>query len=237
MRRWSISIPVLALAFTLSGVAEQKPAPAPDEQDKPKQGRPGERFRPGGPEGRRFGGPPPGGPQGRPFGGPPPWEHGPGQPPFGRAGGGPRHHPFPRWFDDLANMSPEDREHALQDNPRFQKLPPERQEEIRKRLQHYSEIPPERRAQMRERWDVMESLTPEGRQKIREVFPRWRGLEPERRKAVGDEFRALRGMTAAERERRLASPEFQKTFSPEEQQVLKDLSALLRPDKPEAKEQ
>ena len=136
--------------------------------------------------------------------------------------------PFPPWFDDLAKMSPEDRKKALEDNPGFRQLPPERQEQVRQRLEDFSAISPERRAMMRDRWEIMSSLSEEGRQRVREVFPRWNHLPDDRRKAIGDEFRAMRGRTAADRERRFSDPEFQKNFSPTEQQLLKDLTGLLK---------
>ena len=153
--------------------------------------------------------------------------------PFGRGPGdrermGPRRPPFPPWFEDLAKMSPEDRKRALEENPHFRDLPPQRQESVRRRLEDFSSISPERRARMKEHWEVMNSLSPEGREKIREVFPRWRSLPEDRQKEIREEFRSLRAKTAAERERRFGDPEFQKTFSPVEQQLLKDLAALLR---------
>ena len=141
---------------------------------------------------------------------------------------GPKRPPFPPWFDDLSKMSPEDRKKALEDNPGFRQLPPERQEEVRRRLEDFSATSPNRRATMRDRWGTMSGLSEEGRQRVRDVFPRWNQLPEDRRKAIGDEFRAMRGRTAADRERRFADPEFQKTFSPTEQQLLKDLTGLLK---------
>lgn len=140
----------------------------------------------------------------------------------------PRRPPFPPWFDDLAKMSPEDRRKALEDNPGFRQLSPERQEQVRRRLEDFSAISPKRRAMMRDRWEIMSSLSEEGRQRVREVFPQWNHLPEDRRKAVGDEFRAMRGRTAAERDRRFSDPEFLKNFSPTEQQLLKDLTGLLK---------
>ena len=84
------------------------------------------------------------------------------------------------------------------------------------------------RAKLRQRWDILNRLSPEGRQRVREIFPHYNQLPDDRRKAVHEEFHSLRDLSPAERERRLASPEFQKSFSPAEQQLLKDLAGLLR---------
>ena len=243
----SVFLAAALLVPAVFGVAQDRPPAPPGPEAKPPVGHAkparGEAFRQGSPgpqkdapprkdnqEERRFG------PGERPGMRPPfPGERPGMRPPFpfGRGPGdrermGPRRPPFPPWFEDLAKMSPEDRKRALEENPHFRNLPPERQENVRRRLEDFSSISPERRARMKEHWEVMNSLSPEGREKIREVFPRWRSLPEDRQKEIREEFRSLRAKTAAERERRFGDPEFQKTFSPVEQQLLKDLAALLR---------
>jgi hypothetical protein len=86
---------------------------------------------------------------------------------------------------------------------------------------------PEQQQAMRDRFTIMNGMPPAGRDRMREVFPSWRKLPEDRRKVVTEEFRAMKAMSPAEREKRFADPEFQKTYSPQEQRVLKGLSGLL----------
>lgn len=140
----------------------------------------------------------------------------------GRRGG------FPPMFDALANMSPEERNQALESDPKFSRLPPERQAQIRQNLERYSAMTPEQRQLMRDRFDIVNSMPPQNRDRIREVFPRWRQLPADRQQAMREEFHSLARMSAADREKRFADPEFQKSFAPREQQLLKDLAGSLR---------
>jgi hypothetical protein len=146
-----------------------------------------------------------------------------GPPPNGRRGGG-----FPPMFDQLAKMSPEERNKALESDPHFNRMPPQRQAQIREHLERYSAMTPEQRRQMRDRFDIVNSMAPQNRDRIREVFPRWKQLPADRQQAMREEFHALSGMSAADRERRFNDPEFQKAFAPKEQQLLKDLASSLR---------
>jgi len=145
-----------------------------------------------------------------------------GPPPMGRRGG------FPPMFDALAKMSPEERNKALDSDPHFTRLPPERQAQMRDRLERYSAMTPEQRQQMRDRFDIVNGMPPQNRDRIREVFPRWRQLPAERQQAMREEFHSLSRMSATDREKRFADPEFQKAFAPREQQLLKDLAGSLR---------
>lgn len=135
---------------------------------------------------------------------------------------------FPPFFDELAKMSPEDRNKALEGRTQFQRMPPWRREQLREQLERFSNMTPEQRQMMRDRFTIMQSMAPENRDRIREVFPRWRKLPEERQQAMREEFRALSEKSAVDREKRFADPEFQKAFSPQEQKLLKDLSGLIK---------
>jgi hypothetical protein len=97
-------------------------------------------------------------------------------------------------------MSPEERKEALK------QLPPARQKLIMQRLQ------------------TLELLTDDERRMLRGRLQTFAGLEPNRRKAVRAELQNLRAMSPADRRRRLASDEFQRSFSNEERQLLYDVS-------------
>ncbi len=183
---------------------------------------------------------PPKGPPGpyRPFGQPPWARPGPGGPP-GPPGATPGRHwpggPFPPILFELAEKSPEEQERFLQSSPKFRHLPPEAQQALRERLKRISAMNPEQRQRLREHFEIFHRLPPEARDRIRsEIFPAWIRLGPERRRALLEEFRALRRMTPAERDKRFGQEEFARQFSPEEQQLLRQLISL-RPTEPEKK--
>lgn len=156
--------------------------------------------------------PPPGFPPGRPLG--------PGGP------GG--HRGFPPLFEQLAKLPPEERMKALENDPRFKRMPPERQAQIRQNLERYTAMTPEQQQLFQDRFDILNNMPLQNRDRIREVFPRWRQLPADRRQAMHTEFQSLSAMSPADREKRFADPEFQKTYSPKEQQLLKDLAGLLK---------
>jgi len=87
---------------------------------------------------------------------------------------------------------------------------------------------PEQRQSMRDRFDIVNSMAPQNRDRIREVFPLWKQLPADRQQAMRGEFHSLARMSAADREKRFADPEFQKSFPPREQQLLKDLAGSLK---------
>jgi hypothetical protein len=153
---------------------------------------------------------------------------GPGGPPAGGLPPGAGRHGFPPMFDKLAAMSPEERNKALESDPRFLRLSPERQAQMRAHVERYAAMTPQQRQQMRDRFDIVNSMPPENRDRIREIFPRWKRLPPDRQQAMREEFHSLSTMSQADREKRFADPEFQKAFNPREQQLLKDLAGSIR---------
>jgi hypothetical protein len=171
----------------------------------------------------------PGGPR-------PQFRGGPGQPGTGpqhnaegMGGPGPRRPPFPPFFEQLAKLPPEDRRKALEADQHFQRMPAEQQVKIRQSLESFANMSEEQRATIRNRWAIMNERTPEEQQRIRENFRRWNQIPEERRPALHQEMHVLRGLTPAERDKRFATPEFQKNFSPVEQSMLKDMSGMVPP--------
>jgi Protein of unknown function (DUF3106) len=103
-----------------------------------------------------------------------------------------------RVLERLAQMTPEQRQKALA------RLPPERRERVEQQLNRLDQLPPDQKAQVLERYDAFQ------------------GLPRDRQAAVRAELQALRKMAFARRRARLNSPEFEQTFSPEEQRLLRE---------------
>src|ERR1700681_2449476 len=102
----------------------------------------------------------------------------------------------------LLNMTPEEREKALA------RLPPERRAQIEQRLNRLAQLPPEQLAELQRRYQAFQSL------------PR------DRQDAVRLELQSLRALPPRLRQRRLASPGFQREYSPEEQRLLRESMGL-----------
>ena len=136
------------------------------------------------------------------------------------------HQHSPGFFQQLREMSPEEQERVMQNDERFQSLPPERQQQIRENLNRWNAASPEQRQMLLQREEIVQSLSAEQRDQLRQVFPRYRQLAPEQQQAVMQAFRKLRDLPASERDKYLASPEVQQ-LSPEERSIVGDLKSLL----------
>ncbi len=125
----------------------------------------------------------------------------------------------------LENMSPEERRAALD------ALPPERRQKLENRLSRLQKLSPDQRVQLEERLQRFKNMSPEQQQQVRHVALRIQQLPDHRKAAVRRELKTLRGLPEAERQSRLQSSSWKKQFSPEEQEILRESSALL-PEEP-----
>ena len=99
---------------------------------------------------------------------------------------------------------------------RFQKMTPEQRQRALERL------PPDRRARIEEQLRRLQNLPPDQRQQLQERYQRFQSLPRDRQIAVRTELQSLRQMPPAERRARVNSPEFQETYSPQEQRLLRE---------------
>lgn len=116
-------------------------------------------------------------------------------------------------------MSPEEREKALQ------KLPADRQEKVRQQLQRYDQMPPERKAQLQRLWQ----LPPDKQQKVRSSMRDFSELPQDRREAMRQQLRTMGTMSSDQRKDYLNSPEFKQQYSPDEREIMKNMSEILPP--------
>ena len=133
----------------------------------------------------------------------------------------------PRWIDRLQAMTPAEQERFLNNNARFRDLPVEQQAQIRQRLQVWNGLSPEQRQTLVERERVLAQMTPEQRRYVREtLMPEWQNMRPARRQAVLGKLRDLRDLSESERAAKLNDESFVGSLSPDERQMLRDLSNL-----------
>ncbi len=133
----------------------------------------------------------------------------------------------PHLMERLRDMTPEAQERFMNNNSRFRGLPPERQEKIRRQLQYWNGLTPQQRDAIRERWRVWSKMTPEQQLHIRqELLPAWQNLPLERRQSLLGKLHALRDLNDSERTAKLKDPAFLSDLSPDERNMLRELSNL-----------
>jgi hypothetical protein len=130
-----------------------------------------------------------------------------------------RETPIDRWN----RMSPEERERELA------KLPPERARLIRQRIRRYNQMNEQEKEGLRDRYEIFSQLPAEKQQIVRQRLGEFRQLPVARRPVVHGEVQHLRSLPDAQREARLNSDEFRSRFSPQEQQIIHDLTEYLQP--------
>ncbi len=130
------------------------------------------------------------------------------------------------WLRQHQNQPLQEQERALRNDPSFRQLSPERQQQLVNRLRDFNSRPPEQRQRMLERMETFEHLPQPQRERLRSLYGEMRGLPESRRMAVRQAARQLGGMHPADRERLLHSPQFQRNFSPQEQNLVRGLVQL-----------
>ena len=121
----------------------------------------------------------------------------------------------------LMRMTPEERERAIE------KFPPQRQAQIRQRLQRFDDLPQQQRDRMIKQYEMLSSLPPEKQTLVRRQMQTFNRLPRERRQTLGPELQRLRRMPADERQALVNSEAFKNKYTPEEQQMLFDISQNL----------
>ena len=123
----------------------------------------------------------------------------------------------------LFGMAPEERERAIE------KLPPERQEQARKQFDWFDHMSKEDQKAVLDRFSRYDALTPEQQRAFKQQLQALGKLEPDRRRLVGLAVRQLETKSEAERTVMLNSERFKTMFTPEEQQIISDLSTVIFP--------
>ncbi len=142
-------------------------------------------------------------------------------------GGNPKMGPRPSnpagWAARLYQLSPAERERALE------KLPPAQQQGIRNQLKYYDSLPKDQQEMMLRRVERLEALSPQERREFLQTFQAFNHLPRERHQMVAQALRRLQLMPEAERVVRLNSPAFKNRFTPEELHMIDKLSEVMLP--------
>ncbi len=133
----------------------------------------------------------------------------------------------PKFFDRLMKMPVPERRRFLRENPRFGRLPARQRQQIEQRLRRFDQMEPAQREKALERYRLFDRLPRDRQTEARTIYQQWQRLPQGRRSVLLDEYDGLRDSGPAARRDRMDSKVFSKTYSDEEQKVLRDLSGLL----------
>jgi hypothetical protein len=124
----------------------------------------------------------------------------------------------------LLQMTPEERERALE------KLPAKQQDQIRRQLERLDSLPQAEKDRIARQIRGLDSLPPPQRRLVLQQLNAFRNLPDDRVQPMRRTLIQLMKMPEDQRNARLESEGFKKQFSPQEQDILRDLSSSLPPD-------
>ncbi len=127
------------------------------------------------------------------------------------------------WLNEHSNLSLQQQEQALDQEPGFHELPPETQQRYRNRLAQLDAMNPQRRQNILARNEAMERLSPEQRAEVRGALGQLGSLPQEQRHAVAQTFNALRALPANDRSAAFNSGRFGPPLNGQQQAVLSNL--------------
>ncbi len=130
------------------------------------------------------------------------------------------------WLRKHQNLSPAERQRALENDPGFRRLPPAQQQVLRQRLQRFSSLPREQQDRVLDRMDRWEHLTPEQKQQARQIHNQMQQLPPDRQRMVRTAIGDLRGMPPQQRDQIIDSPRFKSMFSSQERDIMRGATRL-----------
>lgn len=128
-----------------------------------------------------------------------------------------------QWLEQHRDLSPQEQERALRNEPGFNRLPTAQQNKLLLRLQQLNAMPPQQRRRMLDRIEALEKLSPQERARIRNVLQEVGKLPPEKRSMMRQAFHTLSPLPEEQREVMLNSPEYKNQFSDHQRQLLEML--------------
>lgn len=103
------------------------------------------------------------------------------------------------WMNAHRNLTPQQQQQALQNEPGFRQLPPQTQERYRERLSQLNAMNPVQRERILNRNEQMERLSPDQRGQVRGAMQQLGSLPPDQRHVVARSFNELRNLPPNQR--------------------------------------
>lgn len=143
-----------------------------------------------------------------------------------RTPGPPRGAHLGQWMQQHGNLSSQQQQRALENEPGFKQLPPQTQQRMMQRLNRLNSMPEQQRERVISRNEFLEQMTPQQRGAVRSAMGQLGTMPLDRRHMVQMSFRELRSMPPEERNSLLNSPEYRQRFSDEERGTLGNLLSV-----------
>jgi len=112
------------------------------------------------------------------------------------------------WLDRHSNLTPDQQQKALANEPGFKELPAQTQQRFRERLAQLDAMTPLQRERLLDHNEAMERLTPAQRAQVDAAMKQLGALPPDQRRYVARTFRGLRELAPAQRQAVLNSDRF-----------------------------
>jgi hypothetical protein len=104
-------------------------------------------------------------------------------------------------------MSPQERSRLVENQRKFNQLPPQKQQDMKRAAENWRRLTPEQQNHLRN-----------------DVLPKWQQLPADRQRAIQQRLGVLQNMPESARNRHLSDPNFTRGMSDEDRQMLRDLS-------------
>lgn len=124
------------------------------------------------------------------------------------------------WLRQFRGKSFDQQKKSLESDPEYKKLQPDQQERLKDKLQRFNNLPPQKQDQILKRIDKFEHMNPQQRAQARALGDRMRLMPDERRSLVRQQIHSLAQETPEQRQKLLASDQFNRQFSPDERDVI-----------------
>lgn len=141
---------------------------------------------------------------------------------------------LPAWLRSHQGMPLSQQQHALTQEPGFNRLPPQTQRQLMNSLARIDRMSPRQRQRTLGTIEALERLSPQRRQQVMASERELRMMPQNRQRALKQAFLNLRNYPPAERQGMMASPQFQSQFSPRERSILGDM-LTVEPYEPPAR--
>jgi hypothetical protein len=134
----------------------------------------------------------------------------------------PRAQHLEQWMENHKNLSLEEQQRALQNEPGFRELPPQVQQRQINTLARLYAMDPQQRERILNRVEGLERLNPEQQQQWdRAVLQQLNAVAPPRRRLMTRAIIDLRAMPPDQRQQVIDSPAFAAQFSPDERETIR----------------
>ena len=115
--------------------------------------------------------------------------------------------PPPNVQERLRNMSPQERNRLVENQRKFNQLPPQKQQDMKRAAENWQRLTPGQKTHLRN-----------------DVLPQWQQLPADRQRAIQQRLGVLQNMPESARNRHLNDPNFTRGMSDEDRLMLRDLS-------------